>query len=247
MANRSTLVHEPLPPQPSRPRRFLWQGQVGPAFWTVASILSLIVNVILIAIILTLLTQIFAIKKLVGDELVGGLYENFVKMDQAHIRTTIQVNDTIQVKDQIQVKDTIVVEDTMPVVFTLPLNQETTVILTRDTPVNDATVYLNGSPVTTDLVLRQGTKLNIRLNMDVPVNQTIPVKLNVPVDLHVPVNLTVPVALTVPVDIPLAETELHEPFVGLQNVVAPYHKMLQDLPGSWSDIFCGPLPKSFCD
>lgn len=247
MANPSITARDPQPPSTASPRRYLWQGQVGPAFWTVASILSITINVILIAILLTLASQLFAIKSLVGDQLIGGLYENFVKMDQAHIRTTIQVNDTIQVIDQIQVIDTIVVEDTMPVVFTLPLNQETTVVLTRDTPVNNATVYLNGSPVNTDLVLRQGTKLNIRLNMDIPVNQTIPVKLNVPVNLDVPVNLTVPVALTVPVDIPLAETELHEPFVGLQNVVAPYHQMLQDLPGSWSDVLCGPLPDSFCD
>jgi hypothetical protein len=259
MVNPSEPVQEP-PSQPTpRLRRYLREGQVGPAFWTVASILSVIVNVILIAVVLTLLSQIFAIKALVGDQLIGGLYENFVKMDEAHIRTNIQVNDTIQVQDQIQVNDqiqvvdTIVVEDVIPVVFTLPLNQETSVVLTRNTPVNDATVYLNGSPVTTDLVLRQGTRLNIRLSMDIPVSQELPVRLNVPVNLDVPVqldvpvNLTVPVSLNVPVDIPLAETELHEPFVGLQQVLSPYRDMLQDLPGSWSDVFCGPFPDSLCD
>jgi hypothetical protein len=259
MVEPSESVTDSQPPSAPRPRRFEWPGQLGPALWTVASVLSLIVNVILIAVVLTLLSQIFAIKSLVGDQLIGGLYDNFVKMDQAHIRTNIQVNDTIQVDDQIQVndqikvQDTIVVEDTIPVVFTLPLNQVTSVVLTQNTPVNDATVYLNGSAVTTDLVLRQGTRLNIRLSMDIPVSQELPVKLNVPVDLDVPVNLdvpvhlTVPVSLNVPVDIPLAETELHEPFVGLQEVLSPYRDLMQDLPGSWDDVICGPLPDSFCD
>jgi hypothetical protein len=56
--------------------------------------------------------------------------------------------------------------------------------------------------------------------------------------LTVPVKTTVPVTLNVPVDIPLEQTQLHEPFVGLQGVVAPYYwslkpqwKNCQDVPG----------------
>jgi hypothetical protein len=63
----------------------------------------------------------------------------------------------------------------------------------------------------------------------------------------VPVKLTVPVRLTVPVDIPLAETELHEPFVGLQQVIGPYYQLIQTLPGSWAEVLCGPLPERFCE
>jgi hypothetical protein len=40
------------------------------------------------------------------------------------------------------------------------------------------------------------------------------------------VDTTVPVTLNVPVDIPLNETELHEPFVGLQDVVRPFYCMI---------------------
>ncbi len=259
MANPSTPLRRPSPTPPDEPppvetpprRRIVWQGRVGPAFWTIASVISLVVNIILISIVLLLVTQIFRIKALVGDQLIGGLYDNFVKMDEAHIRTNIQVKDTIMVNDTIHVDDTIQVNDTMPVVFTLPLDQETVVTLTHDTPIHSASVYLNGSAVTTDLTLRQGTKLGIRLNMNVPVNQTIPVSLKVPVHLtvpvhlNVPVNLKVPVNLNVPVDIPLAQTELHEPFTGLQQVIGPYKILLDSLPGSWADVFCGPLPKSF--
>jgi hypothetical protein len=94
--------------------------------------------------------------------------------------------------------------------------------------VKNATIYLNGAAVPLDLVLKEGTELNIRLDMTIPVSQTIPVELSVPVNL------------TVPVDIPLNQTELHEPFLGLRNVVAPYNELLTPLPDSWQETpLCG--------
>jgi hypothetical protein len=211
----------PLPPEI---KDLLWQGKIGPAFWTIASIISLSVNVILIILLILVGRELFSLKGLISNQLVDGLYNNFVQMDQAHIKTTITVEDTIQVND------------TIPVVFDLPLNQETEVVLTKNTPVNNASVYLNGVPVNTDIVLKKGTPLNIRLNMSVPVSQTIPVVLNVPVHLNVPV------------DIPLDETELHQPFTGLQNVVSPYDKLLNDLPSSWEQTpLCHPLLGWICD
>jgi hypothetical protein len=205
-----------------RMRPFLWRGRVGPAFWTVASTLSLVVNIILIVILILLGRQLFFLKKtVVNDQLINGLYENFVLMDQAHIQTTITVSDTLQVKDNI------------PVVFDLPLSQKTTVVLTKDTPVNNATIYLNGQPVPLDLVLREGTELSIKLDLTVPVNQTIPVVLNVPVNLQVPV------------DIPLNQTQLHKPFVGLQQVVSPFRQLLGRVPDSWSEVCKGPM-KTIC-
>jgi hypothetical protein len=208
--------------------QFLWQNRLGPAFWTVSGLISLTVNVILIVILILVGRQLFGLKGLVQNQLVGGLHQNFEAMDQAHIRTTINVQDTIQVDDQIHVNDT------LPVVFDLPLVQNTTVKLTEDTPVNDATIFLNGQAVPLNLVLRKGTPLTIHLDLTVPVSQTVPVVLDVPVHLSVPVNLQVPV------DIPLNQTELHTPFIGLQNVVAPYDRLLAGLPNSWQETpACG--------
>ena len=59
--------------------------------------------------------------------------------------------------------------------------------------------------------------------------------LPISLDITVPVDKEVPVVLTVPVEIPLNETELHEPFVGLQKVVEPYQVMLGDLPDEWME------------
>ncbi|MBN1148696.1 MAG: hypothetical protein JXA78_15660 [Anaerolineales bacterium] len=203
--------------------RILWRGKIGPAFWNIASLLSLSVNLVLLAILILLGRELFTLKQLVDRQLIGGLYDNFVKMDQAHIVTTIRVQDTIKVVDSI------------PVVFDLPLKQETTVVLTKDTPVKNATIYLNGAAVPLDIILRKGTPLRIALDLVVPVNQTVPVTLNVPVDL------------SVPVDIALANTDLHEPFTGLQDVVSPYQDLMQDLPDSWNETpLCGPLTEWMC-
>lgn len=200
-----------------------WQGRIMPAFWTVASVLSLVVNIILIVVLVILGRMLFEIKYLVNDGLISGLYQNFVLMDQAHIQTTIIVEDTI------------LVEDTIPVVFDLPLNQKTEVVLTENISVPNTLVYLNGMAVPTTVVLPAGTPLSIQLDLVVPVNQTIPVVLNVPVKLKVPV------------DIPLESTQLHQPFTGLQEVVSPYHKMLSDLPDAWEDTpVCGPMTLWLC-
>lgn len=210
----------PTPSSESRKivsERLIWQGKIGPAFWTLASAISLAVNLILILVIILLGQNLFTIKKLLVNQLISGLHTNFEQMDQAHIVTTIQVQDTIQVVDEI------------PVVFDLPLRQTTRVITTSDTPVKKATVFLNGAAVPTDIILRKGTALNIALDLTVPVSQTVPVVLDVPVNL------------SVPVDIALANTDLHQPFVGLQEVVSPYQELLGDLPDGWEDTpICEP-------
>jgi hypothetical protein len=163
--------------------------------WTCGSILSILLNLILLIALLVAGNQLFALKKLVGDDLLGGLHANFVKMDNASIKTTITVNENI------------------PVSFDLPINQNTNVVLSQDTSISQAPIKINTGGVfinaPADIILPAGTTLPIRLEMTVPVQTTIPITLNVPVD------------------IPLNQTELHEPFKGLQDVVAPYYWLLK--------------------
>ena len=152
---------------------------------------------------------------MVRDQVLAGLYANFILMDQASIKTTIPVSASVPAK------------------FNLPLETETTVILSQDVTIRGARVSLNTGGLTinnapTDIVLPKGTRLPILLSLKVPVDQKIPVDLNVTVD------------------IPLNQTELHTPFVGLQNVVAPYYHMLNSLPDSWSQIVCGNPPEPLC-
>lgn len=200
--------------KPLRP--YIWGGgKWRPAARRLAIIIPFTINLILIILLGVLAQQLFAIKNFINQDLIGGLYYNFVLMDRAHITTTVQVSDTIMVSD------------TIPVVFDLQLAQDTEVVLTRDTLIENATIFLNNQPVPLDLTLRAGTPLNINLDLTVPVSQTIPVTLHVPI------------LLNVPVDIALADTKLHDPFVGLQEVVAPYFWKLHESNDSWADFpFC---------
>lgn len=202
--------------QQSEKRRAFRLEKIGPAFWTIASLISLTINIILIIVLVILANNLFALKNLIGGQVLGGLYQNFVEMDQAHIRTTIPVSAQVPAK------------------FDLPLNTTTEVTLSQDTTVPNTTIYeLNAgslyiSQASTNIILPKGTKLPINLNLTVPVDQKIPVN------------------LMVDVDIPLSQTELHKPFAGLQEVVKPYYTLLNSLPNSWQEALCGPDPSNLC-
>ncbi len=203
-------VEEPVLESPQMKTPFVKTGSrraynFGPPFWTVASILSLTVNVILIIILLVVwmntqqLIQSIGGAMNMGNFLLGGLYTNFEKMDRAHITTNIPVQTEIPVK------------------FDLQLNQQTNVVLSRNVTIDNAlvTVKTGGLNITnalTTIVLPEGTNLPVYLNLTVPVDQM------------------VPVTLDVAVDIPLEKTQLHEPFAGLQDVVRPFYCMVN--PGA---------------
>jgi hypothetical protein len=115
--------------------------------------------------------------------------------------------------DRAHITTNIPVETTIPVKFDLQLNQQTNVVLSQAVTIDNArvTVKTGGLNITnalTTIVLPQGTTLPIVLNLTVPVDTTVPVKLNVNVD------------------IPMAQTQLHEPFSGLQEAVKPVYCML---------------------
>ncbi|MBC7879046.1 MAG: hypothetical protein H7Y59_17895 [Anaerolineales bacterium] len=199
MVKKSPPQTQPKPASPKKAAPSLKGMSFGPPFWTIASIISMTVNVVVLIVLLALLLNM---KRLnmgsvldLGNNLLGGLYTNFEKMDRAHITSTIPVQTTIPVK------------------FDLQLNQQTNVILSEDVTINNALVTVNtgGLNITralTTIVLPQGTILPVVLNLSVPVDTTVPVVLNVAVD------------------IPLNQTQLHEPFSGLQEVVKPFYCMI---------------------
>jgi hypothetical protein len=186
-----------------------------PAFWTITSLVSLMVNVVLIVALILLANLLFTLKSVVETQLIGGLASNFQLMDQAQISTTVNVSANVPAK------------------FNLPLETDTTVTLVKDTEIQGASVSLHTGGLTitnaqTNIVLPTGTILPIHLSLVVPVDQQIPVN------------------LVVPVNIPLNQTQLHQPFVGLQNVVQPYQELLNGIPNNWEAILCGNQPSDLC-
>jgi hypothetical protein len=189
-------------PKPSGPSKPIVQaGKLLPAFWTVASVVSMTVNIILIVALIVVWRQLSSIVALteqatsMGTGLVGGLYSNFEKMDAAHIRTVIPIQTEV------------------PVQFDLQVDQETSVVLSQDVTIKGARVTLQTGGLNI---------LSAPTNIVLPAGTTLPIFLN----LNVPVNTTVPIVMDVPVDIPLENTDLHEPFTGLQDILQPYYCLL---------------------
>jgi len=193
--------------QPSRSA--IKTEKLAPAFFNIAGILSFIVNLILIVVIVILARELFALKALVGDHLLGGLYENFILMDMAHIKTEIQIDRQV------------------PVEFNLPISQDTVVTLTEPTRINGAQVAINSG----------GLSINAPANIVLPAGTNLPVHL----ELTVPVKTEIPINFPVEVDIPLQDTELHQPFIGLQDVVRPLYNLLNPELKSAENLPCGPF------
>ncbi len=195
-----------------RLQKTTYQGKYLPAFWTVACIVSLLVNAILIAILISFGHNFFSMKAAVADGLVNGTADNLALMDKAHIITSVPVQTDIRLQ-----KD-------LPVVFDLPISQNTQLTLVQDTRIPGAFIYLNNTAVETDLTLPAHTPIQVNMNMSVPV------------DVTVPLSMTVPVALQVPLDIAVDQTDLHQSIVGLQGVLEPYKALLETSYNSPGDF-----------
>jgi len=188
-------------PSKSQPKQS--NSRIGPIFWTIASVISLLVNigtVIALIVVVQLLggpkaTMSFAQGQANG--LLGGLYNNFVKMDAASIKTTIHV------------------EKEIPVQFSLNVSGPTDVTLSKDVVISGALVTVNTGGLNIN---------NARANIVLPAGTVLPINIQ---NLVVPVDQKVLAVLDVPVNIPLNQTELHDPFVGLQKVIEPYYCLLQ--------------------
>jgi hypothetical protein len=180
-------------PKPARRRLKLL-----PAFWTVASLMSITVNIILIVILLTMFQMLGAIQTTANDQasgLLGGLYTNFVKMDQATIATTIPVDAVI------------------PLNIVVPVQTTTRVNLAEAVTIPNAHVRINTG----------GLNIDANAVVTLPANTPLTISLDFPLT----VQNSIPIHLDVPVNIPLNQTELHEPFVGLQKVVEPWYCLIK--------------------
>jgi hypothetical protein len=187
--------------------------QFLPAFWTIASVMSFTVNIVLLIVLLIAFQKLKQIPIVaeslkqpslvpgmvtnISSGLLGGLYTNFVKMDEANIRTNIHV------------------EKDIPVQFTLNVSGPTNVTLSQAVTIRNALVTVETGGLNI---------VNARATIVLPKDTLLPINIE---NLVVPVDQKVPAVLDVPVDIPLSQTELHEPFVGLQKVVEPWYCLIK--------------------
>jgi hypothetical protein len=193
----------------------------GPPFWTIASMISLGVNFILLIVLLWALGQVSALRKnpsmaqalkdpnaLTAGTL-QGLYDSFEAMDAASIQTVIPVDTQV------------------PINLNIQINTQTSVVLSQDVTITGANVRIN-----TGLF-----NINAPATVTLPAGTTLPINLN----LSVPVQDTIPIHIDVPVNIPLAGTGLHDPFIKLQTTILPLYCLVN--PAAASTISGVPLCK----
>lgn len=183
------------PENRTRRRTAFWD-----AFKNLAIIFSFAVNFVLVVVLLLVLGWVlFPAKTDVVEPMLDNLQGAVNALDDATIFRTISIDEQV------------------PVSFTLPLNQPTTVVLSKDVElVRPATFFLPGG----------GGSINGTVVLNLPTGLELPILL----DLDVPVNNVIPVKFPVKVTIPLKETELNQVVVELNNVLEPVRKLLDDLP-----------------
>lgn len=203
-------VAAPAPVEPGYKPRYKFL----PAFWTIASIMSFTVNIILLIVLGIALQMLGTIQTTANDQfsgLLGGLYNNFVRMDNATIRTEIPVKADI------------------PLDIMVPVKTTTRITLASETVIPNAHVLINTG----------GVNINADATVTLPKDQPLDVNLDFPLQ----VTSTIPISLNVKVEIPLKSTELSGPFQGLQAVVKPYYCLVEPnalMPTDNQTAVCAP-------
>jgi len=171
------------------------------ALWTLTSLISMVVNVVVIIVLIVLLWAYRDIQLPEGVDttMVNKLLSGLYSNFEKMDRATIET--------------VIPVDAQIPLNITVPVQTTTQITLSESVNIPNAQVVINTGGLNINssarVTLPAGTPLTVNLNFDLPVQDTIPVHLDVPVK------------------IPMAETELHEPFVGLQDVVRPLYCLVE--------------------
>ncbi len=141
-----------------------------PAFWTAASIISLVFNAVLLIFVVGMLRMLGSLDAAnLGPGVLGGLYSNFERMDQAHIKTQIPVQTVV------------------PINLTIPIQTTTGITLAKEASIPGAHVKINTALFNIDapanVTLPAGTSLSVAMSFDLPVQAQLPLSLNVPVEI----------------------------------------------------------------
>lgn len=189
-----------IPAKPELPRREKFLR----ALWTTASFISMLLNVVLIIILVIVFWAYRDIK------LPEGVDITMLNKLLSGLHTNFEK------LDRATIQTVIPVDAQIPLDITVPVQRTTQITLSETVNIPNAQVVINTGGLninsTARVTLPAGTPLTVNLNFDLPVQTSIPVHLDVPVN------------------IPMAETELHEPFVGLQEVVQPIYCLVE--PGA---------------
>lgn len=198
------VSRQPLPtsqptPPPTQPKESPYKNlKFGPAFWNVTGTLSLIVNCVLIGVLLVM-GQYLGILHFTSNDIASGLVGGLFANFERMDAATIET--------------VIPVETEIPLDITVPVQTTTEITLANQVTIPKAHVRIN-TP-------------NLNIDSDAEVTLPAGTPLTVNLSFNLPVKTQIPISLKVNVKIPLNNTELHTPFVGLQEVIRPLYCILE--------------------
>lgn len=185
--------------QPNGPKR---GGTRLTSLWKAMIIISFSINAILLIVVGIMAGLLFQMRDVLLSTDNGLM--GFTRNNVAELRSVVDGLEAATIKTQIPLDDV-----TIPVRLNVPVDQETTVELTES-----AAVVVEGADIdlglagrlraNVNLLLPEGTKLKIHLNMNIPIDQPLPLKDQ---------------GVSVPVAIPLKDTELGPQFRRLGDLV----------------------------
>ena len=184
------------PPAQNMPRR----EKLLRALWTLASLISMIFNVVIIVVVVV---AFWAYRDIKLPESVDATILN---------KLLGGLYSNFEKLDRATIKTVIPVDAQIPLDISVPVQTTTQITLAESVVIPNAQVVINTG----------GLNINSNARVTLPAGTPLTVNLN----FNLPVQTSIPVHLDVPVNIPMKDTELHEPFVGLQDVVRPLYCMV---------------------
>lgn len=143
-----------------------------PTFWTVGGVLSVLANLVLLAMLIGAWSgrSAFVAGGVNGGALLSA-YTSLEQLDQAHIRASIPV------------------QTNMALDTTVPVNSSNKITLAQDVYMEGAHVTINTALFNIDapanITLPKGTSLDVSLDMILPLQTSVPVVMDIPVDIAV--------------------------------------------------------------
>jgi hypothetical protein len=198
---KQSVQVEPQPPEEPekavKPQGMRRREKFLRALWTITSLISMAVNIVAIIVIIVL---IWAYRNIKVPESIDVTMVNKL-LDGLY--------SNFERLDQATIRTTIPVDAQIPLDISVPVQTTTQITLADSVVIPNAQVVINTG----------GLNINSNARVTLPAGTPLTVNLN----FNLPVQTSIPVHLDVPVNIPMSETELHAPFVGLQDVVQPLY------------------------
>ena len=167
------------------------------ALWTITSLISMAINIVAIIVIVILIWAYRSIK--VPESINITMATNLLN----------GLYSNFEKLDRATIRTIIPVDAQIPLDISVPVQTTTQITLADSVVIPNAQVVINTG----------GLNINSSARVTLPAGTPLTVNLN----FNLPVQTSIPIHLDVPVNIPMAETELHDPFVGLQDVVQPLY------------------------